>query len=198
MQLKGVNLTPRRDTFDAIEIASRDEIAALQLKRLKATLNHAYNNVAHYKKSFEKAGVHPDDLKSLDDLVQKFPFTTKDHLRNHYPFGMFAIPREQVLRVHASSGTTGKGEATVVSYAIHRERDIDTWADVMARSMRAAGCQSGMLVQNSYGYGLFTGGMGFHYGAERLGLSVVPVSGGMTERQVRAEYLGFPNRHYFL
>jgi len=178
-QLKGVNLTPRRESFEAIEIASRDEIAALQLQRLKTTLSHAYNNVAHYKKSFEKAGVHPDDLKSLDDL-QKFPFTTKDHLRNHYPFGMFAIPREQVLRVHASSGTTGK--ATVVGYS---RRDIETWADVMARSMRAAGCQSGMLVQNSYGYGLFTGGIGFHYGAERLGLTVVPVSGGMTERQVR-------------
>jgi phenylacetate-CoA ligase len=179
LQLKGVNLTPRRESFDAIEIASRDEIAALQLKRLKTTLNHAYNNVEHYKKSFEKAGVHPDDLKSLDDL-QKFPFTTKDHLRNHYPFGMFAIPREQVLRVHASSGTTGK--ATVVGYS---RCDLDTWADVMARSMRAAGCQAGMLVQNSYGYGLFTGGIGFHYGAERLGLTVVPVSGGMTERQVR-------------
>ncbi len=179
LQLKGVNLTPRRESFEAIETASRDEIAALQLKRLKATLGHAYTNVAHYKKSFEKAGVHPDDLKSLDDL-QKFPFTTKDHLRNHYPFGMFAIPREQVSRVHASSGTTGK--ATVVGYS---RRDLDTWADVMARSMRAAGCQSGMLVQNSYGYGLFTGGIGFHYGAERLGLTVVPVSGGMTERQVR-------------
>jgi phenylacetate-CoA ligase len=179
LQLKGVNLTPRRENLDAIEIASRDEIAALQLQRLKATLNHAYNNVAHYKKSFDKAGVHPDDLKSLDAL-HKFPFTTKDHLRNHYPFGMFAIPREQVLRVHASSGTTGK--ATVVGYS---RRDLDTWADVMARSMRAAGCQSGMLVQNSYGYGLFTGGIGFHYGAERLGLTVVPVSGGMTERQVR-------------
>ena len=132
LQLKGVNLTPRRENFDAIEIASRDEIAALQLQRLKATLNHAYNNVAHYKKSFEKAGVHPDDLKSG-----------------------------------------------------YSRRDLDTWADVMARSMRAAGCQSGMLVQNSYGYGLFTGGIGFHYGAERLGLTVVPVSGGMTERQVR-------------
>ena len=163
LQLKGVNLTPRRESFDAIEIASRDEIAALQLQRLKATLGHTYKNVEHYRKSFEKAGVHPDDLKSIDDL-QKFPFTTKEHLRNHYPFGMFAIPREQVLRVHASSGTTGK--ATVVGYS---RRDIDTWADVMARSMRAAGCRSGMLVQNSYGYGLFTGGIGFHYGAERLG-----------------------------
>ena len=127
LQLKGVNLTPRRDSFDAIETASRDEIGALQLKRLKWTLNHAYNNVAHYKKAFDKAGVHPDDLKSLDDL-RIFPFTTKDDLRNHYPFGMFAIPREQVLRVHASSGTTGK--PTVVGYS---RRDLDIWADLMAR-----------------------------------------------------------------
>jgi len=179
LQLKGVNLAPRRDNFDPIETASRDEIGALQLKRLKWTLNHAYSSVAHYKKAFDKAGVHPDDLKSLSDL-QNFPFTTKDDLRSHYPFGMFAIPRDQVLRVHASSGTTGK--PTVVGYS---RRDLDTWADLMARSMRAAGCKPGMLVQNSYGYGLFTGGIGFHYGAERLGMTVVPVSGGMTERQVR-------------
>src|SRR5260221_2149255 len=179
LQLKGVNLTPRREKFDAIEVASRDEIGALQLKRLKSTLNHAYGNVGHYKKTFDKAGMHPDDWKSLDDL-RKFPFTIKDDLRSHYPFGMFAIPREQVLRVHASSGTTGK--PTVVGYS---RRDLETWADLMARSMRAAGCQPGMLVQNSYGYGLFTGGIGFHYGAERLGMTVVPVSGGMTERQVR-------------
>jgi phenylacetate-CoA ligase len=178
LQLKGVNLTPRRETFDPIETASRDEIGALQLERLKSTLNHAFNKVAHYKEAFDKAGVHPDDLKSLKDL-QKFPFTTKDDLRGHYPFGMFAMPREQVLRVHASSGTTGK--PTVVGYS---RRDLDTWAEVMARCMRAAGCQAGMLVQNSYGYGLFTGGIGFHYGAERLGMTVVPVSGGMTERQV--------------
>jgi phenylacetate-CoA ligase len=179
LQIKGVNLMPRRDTFDPIETASRDEIGALQLQRLRSTLNHAYRNVAHYKNAFEKAGVHPDDLKSLKDL-QKFPFTSKDDLRAHYPFGMFAIPRDQVIRVHASSGTTGK--PTVVGYS---RRDLDIWADVMARCMRAAGCQPGMLVQNSYGYGLFTGGIGFHYGAERLGMTVVPVAGGMTERQVR-------------
>jgi phenylacetate-CoA ligase len=179
MHLKGADLAPRRETFDAIEIASRDEISALQLKRLKWTLNHAYSNVKHYKKTFDKADIHPDDLKSLNDL-RKFPFTAKDDLRSHYPFGMFAVPRNQLLRVHASSGTTGK--PTVVGYS---RRDLVTWADLMARSMRAAGCQPAMLVQNSYGYGLFTGGIGFHYGAERLGMTVVPVSGGMTERQVQ-------------
>jgi len=179
LQLKGINLTPAREAFDPIETASRDEIAALQLERLKWTLSHAYSNVAHYKKAFDNAGVHPADLKALDDLP-KFPFTAKDDLRAHYPFGMFAIPRDQVLRVHASSGTTGK--PTVVGYS---RRDLDTWAGLMARSMRASGCKPGMLVQNSYGYGLFTGGIGFHYGAERLGMTVVPVSGGMTERQVR-------------
>jgi len=178
LQLKGINLMPPRESFDPIETASRDEIAALQLERLKWTLSHAYSNVAHYKKAFDKAGVHPGDLKALDDL-SKFPFTAKDDLRAHYPFGMFAVPREQVLRIHASSGTTGK--PTVVGYS---RRDLDTWAGLMARSMRAAGCKPGMLVQNSYGYGLFTGGIGFHYGAERLGMTVVPVSGGMTERQV--------------
>lgn len=177
--LKGANLTPLREGLDPIEIASRDEIAALQLTRLKWTLQNAYSNVAHYKKTFDKAGLHPDDLKSLDDL-SKFPFTVKDDLRAHYPFGMFAISREQVLRIHASSGTTGK--PTVVGYS---PRDIETWAGLMARCMRAAGCKPGMLAQNSYGYGLFTGGIGFHYGAERLGMTVVPVSGGMTERQVR-------------
>jgi phenylacetate-CoA ligase len=177
--LKNADLTPRRDTFDPIEIASRDEISALQLKRLKWTLAHVYNNVAHYKRTFDRAGVHPDDLKSLDDL-RKFPFTTKAELRDNYPFGLMAMPRDQLLRIHASSGTTGK--PTVVGYSRH---DIDTWADIIARSMRAAGCRPGMLAQNSYGYGLFTGGLGFHHGAERLGLTVVPVSGGMTERQVR-------------
>jgi phenylacetate-CoA ligase len=178
LQLKGVNLMPARESFDPIETASRDEISALQLTRLKWTLGHAYSSVSHYKKAFDKAGIHPDDLKTLDDL-SKFPFTAKDDLRAHYPFGMFAIPRDQVLRVHASSGTTGK--PTVVGYS---RRDLDTWADLMARCMRASGCKPGMLVQNSYGYGLFTGGIGFHYGAERLGMTVVPVSGGMTERQV--------------
>ena len=178
LQLKGINLMPARESFDPIETASRDEIAALQLDGLKRTLNHAYSNVAHYKKAFDKAGIRPGDLKTLDDLP-KFPFTTKDDLRAYYPFGMFAIPRDQVLRVHASSGTTGK--PTVVGYS---RRDLDTWAGLMARCMRASGCKPGMLVQNSYGYGLFTGGIGFHYGAERLGMTVVPVSGGMTERQV--------------
>ena len=179
LHLKGINLMPTRESFDPIETASRDEIASLQLERLKWTLSHAYSNVAHYKKVFDEAGVHPGDLKALDHLP-KFPFTAKDDLRAHYPFGMFAIPREQVLRVHASSGTTGN--PTVVGYS---RRDLDTWAGLMARSMRASGCKPGMLVQNSYGYGLFTGGIGFHYGAERLGMTVVPVSGGMTERQVR-------------
>src|SRR5207342_2042947 len=150
LQLKGINLMPARESFDPIETASRDEIAALQLERLKWTLSHAYNNVAHYKKAFDKAGVHPRDLKTLDDLPK-------------FPFGMFAIPRDHVLRVHASSGTTGK--PTVVGYS---QRDLDTWAGLMARSMRASGCKPGMLVQNSYGYGLFTGGIGFHYGAERF------------------------------
>ena len=179
LQLKGINLTPSRDSLDPIEIASRDEIATLQLKRMKSSLNHAYSKVPHYKKAFDAAGIHPDDLKSLADL-SKFPFTTKDDLRAHYPFGMFAMPREQLLRVHASSGTTGK--PTVVGYS---RRDLETWSELMARCMRAAGCKPGMLVQNSYGYGLFTGGIGFHYGAERLGMTVVPVSGGMTERQVK-------------
>lgn len=178
LQLKGINLMSARESFDPIETASRDEIAALQLKRLKWTLNHAYSNVAHYKKAFDKAGIHPSDFRALD-AQPKFPFTAKDDLRAYYPFGMFAIPRDQVLRVHASSGTTGK--PTVVGYS---RRDLDTWAGLMARCMRASGCKPGMLVQNSYGYGLFTGGIGFHYGAERLGMTVVPVSGGMTERQV--------------
>jgi phenylacetate-CoA ligase len=179
LKLKGADLTPRRDTFEPIEIASRDEITALQLQRLKWTLDRVYRNVAHYKTAFDKAGVHPGDLKTLDDL-RKFPFTSKADLREHYPFGLMAMPREQLLRIHASSGTTGK--PTVVGYS---RGDIDTWATLIARSMRAAGCQPGMLAQNSYGYGLFTGGLGFHHGAEKLGLTVVPVSGGMTERQVK-------------
>lgn len=178
LQLKDADLSPRQKDLEPIELASRDELAALQLERLKRTLNHAYRNVAHYKAKFDRAGVHPDDLKTLNEL-KKFPFTTKDDLRQNYPFGMFAIPRDQVIRVHASSGTTGK--ATVVGYS---RDDLDTWAAVMARSLRAAGCRPGMLAQNSYGYGLFTGGLGFHYGAERLGMAVVPLSGGMTERQV--------------
>jgi len=177
--LKGADLTPRRDKLEPIEVASRDEIAALQLERLKWSLAHAYANVPHYKQSFDAAGVHPDDLKTLADLT-KFPFTVKDDLRREFPFGMFAMKREHVVRIHASSGTTGK--PTVVGYS---KNDLDMWANVMARSMRAAGCRPGMLAHNAYGYGLFTGGIGFHYGAERLGMTVMPVSGGMTERQVK-------------
>ena len=170
--------TDRRD-LDPVEIASRDEISALQLERLKWSLHHAYDNVPHYKKSFDEAGIHPDDLKDLCDLG-KFPFTVKADLRANYPFGMFAVPREQVVRIHASSGTTGK--PTVVGYT---QNDIDSWADLMARSIRAAGGKPGDIVHVSYGYGLFTGGLGAHYGAERLGCTVIPVSGGMTERQVQ-------------
>ena len=172
------DLTPERDTLDPIEIASRDEITALQLKRLQWSLNHAYNNVPHYKKSFDAVGVHPSDLTSLSDLAG-FPFTVKSDLRDNYPFGMFAVPREKLSRIHASSGTTGK--PTVVGYT---KTDIDNWAALVARSMRASGTRTGDMVHVAYGYGLFTGGLGAHYGAEKLGCSVVPVSGGMTERQV--------------
>jgi len=164
---------------DPIETASRDEIEALQLHRLKTTLAHAYANVSHYAYAFDAAGVRPDDLVTLADLA-KFPLTVKTDLRDNYPFGMFAVPQEQVVRIHASSGTTGK--PTVVGYT---QADIDMWADVMARSIRAAGGRPGMKCHISYGYGLFTGGLGAHYGAERLGLSVIPISGGMTERQVQ-------------
>lgn len=164
---------------DPIEHASEDELRALQLTRLKQTLRHAYENVPHYRKSFDQAGVHPDDLKTLSDL-SKFPFTTKNDLRENYPFGMFAVPREKVVRVHASSGTTGK--PTVVGYT---QKDIDTWADVVARSIWAAGGRPGDIVHVAYGYGLFTGGLGAHYGAERLGCTVVPMSGGQTEKQVQ-------------
>jgi len=172
------DLTPDRATLDPVEIASRDEISALQTSRLQWSLEHAYNNVAFYKKSFDNAGVHPSDLKSLDDIA-KFPFTVKSDLRDNYPFGMFAVPQEKIARVHASSGTTGK--PTVVGYT---QKDIDTWATLVARSMRASGTRPGDLVHIAYGYGLFTGGLGAHYGAEKLGCGVVPVSGGMTERQV--------------
>ena len=172
------DLTPERDTLDPIEIASRDEITALQLERLQWSLNHAYNNVHHYKKSFDAVGVHPSDLTSLSDLAG-FPFTVKSDLRDNYPFGMFAVPREKLSRIHASSGTTGK--PTVVGYT---KTDIDNWAALVARSMRASGTRPGDMVHVAYGYGLFTGGLGAHYGAEKLGCSVVPVSGGMTERQV--------------
>jgi phenylacetate-CoA ligase len=174
-----LDLTPRREDLDTIEIASRDEIAALQLRRLQTTLRHVYDNVPHYWKAFDAAGVHPDDLKSLDDLA-KFPFTTKEDLRANYPFGLFAVPPEEIVRIHASSGTTGK--PTVVGYT---KDDIEVWAEVVARSIRASGGRAGMKLHNAYGYGLFTGGLGLHYGAERLGLAVVPISGGMTERQVQ-------------
>ena len=174
-----LDLTPKPSDLDPIERASRDEIEALQLKRLKWTLRHVYDNVPHYWKKFDEAGVHPDDLKTLSDL-SKFPFTTKADLRANYPFGMFAVPREQVARVHASSGTTGK--PTVVGYT---KADIDNWADLMARSIRASGGKPGMRVHVAYGYGLFTGGLGAHYGVERMGCTVIPVSGGMTERQVQ-------------
>jgi phenylacetate-CoA ligase len=170
---------PQPGDLDAIETASRDEVVALQLKRLKATLQHAYANVPHYKRSFDAKGVHPDDLKQLSDLA-KFPFTVKKDLRDNYPFGMFAVPREQVVRLHASSGTTGK--PTVVGYT---QNDIDTWANLVARSIRAAGGRMGDILQVSYGYGLFTGGLGAHYGAERLGCTVIPMSGGQTEKQIQ-------------
>jgi phenylacetate-CoA ligase len=165
--------------LEPIERASRDELQALQLERLRWSLRHAYDNVAHYRASFDAAGVHPDDLQSLSDLA-RFPFTDKQTLRENYPFGMFAVPRERIVRVHASSGTTGK--ATVVGYT---QRDIDTWADLVARSIRAAGGRAGDMVHVAYGYGLFTGGLGAHYGAERMGCTVVPMSGGQTEKQVQ-------------
>lgn len=172
------NLAPRKEDLDPIEIASRDELAALQLERMKWSLTHAYENSPFYRKRFDDAGVHPSDLKTLSDL-SKFPFTYKTDLRDTYPFGMFAVPREQLVRIHASSGTTGK--PTVVGYT---RNDIDIWATVMARCIRAAGGRPGDVMHNAYGYGLFTGGLGAHYGAEKLGCTVVPISGGMTERQV--------------
>jgi phenylacetate-CoA ligase len=170
---------PSRAELEPIETASRDELAALQLKRLKQTLAHAYDQVPHYRRKFDAARIAPGDLKSLADLA-KFPFTTKQDLRDNYPFGMFAVPREKVVRIHASSGTTGK--ATVVGYTA---KDIDMWATVMARSIRAAGGRAGDIIHVAYGYGLFTGGLGAHYGAEKLGATVIPMSGGMTERQVQ-------------
>jgi phenylacetate-CoA ligase len=172
------DLSPRAGDLEPIETASRDELTALQLDRLRWTLRHAYDNVAHYRSAFDATGVHPDDCRELADLA-KFPFTTKADLRDNYPFGMFAVPREQVSRIHASSGTTGR--PTVVGYTA---RDVQTWAAVMARSIRASGGRAGDKVHVAYGYGLFTGGLGAHYGAEALGCTVIPVSGGMTERQV--------------
>ncbi|TMM52431.1 phenylacetate--CoA ligase PaaK [Sulfitobacter sabulilitoris] len=173
------DLTPAKSTLDAVETASRDEISALQLDRLKWSLRHAYDNVPFYKTSFDAAGIHPDDLRSLSDLA-KFPFTVKTDLRDNYPFGMFAVPRNQVARIHASSGTTG--QPTVVGYT---KRDLDHWGSVVARSLRASGLKTGDMLHNAYGYGLFTGGLGIHLGADALGLSTVPISGGMTPRQVR-------------
>jgi phenylacetate-CoA ligase len=167
------------EALEPIETASRDELESLQLRRLQWSLRHAYESVPHYRRSFDAAGVHPRDLKALADLT-RFPFTTKQDLRENYPFGMFAVPRERIVRIHASSGTTGK--PTVVGYTA---QDIDTWAGLVARSIRAAGGRAGDIVHNAYGYGLFTGGLGTHYGAERLGCTVIPMSGGQTERQVQ-------------
>ncbi len=165
--------------LEPIETASRDEIAALQLERLKWTLRHAHDNVPHYRKTFAEKGVHPDDLQTLADLA-KFPFSTKADLRQNYPYGLFAVPREQVARIHASSGTTG--QPIVVGYT---QNDVNTWAQVVARSIYAAGGRPGDSCHVSYGYGLFTGGLGAHYGAERLGCTVIPMSGGQTEKQVQ-------------
>ncbi|HET7648560.1 MAG TPA: phenylacetate--CoA ligase, partial [Gaiellaceae bacterium] len=172
-------MTGEPRSYDPIELASRDELAALQLERVQWSLRHAYDDVPHYRRKLDEAGVHPDDLRSLDDL-RRFPFTTKDDLRETYPDGMFGVPAEQVVRIHASSGTTGR--PTVVAYT---SRDVDTWSELVARSLWAAGGRAGDRVHVAYGYGLFTGGLGAHYGAERLGCTVIPVSGGMTERQVR-------------
>ncbi|KAF1072730.1 MAG: Phenylacetate-coenzyme A ligase [Variovorax sp.] len=170
---------PAPGDLEPIETASRDEITALQVQRLRDTLQRAYDNVPHYRQAFDAKGVQPGDLKTLADLA-KFPFTVKSDLRDNYPFGMFAVPRQQVARIHASSGTTGK--PTVVGYT---KKDIDTWADLVARSIRAAGGRAGDLIHIAYGYGLFTGGLGAHYGAERAGCTVVPMSGGQTEKQVQ-------------
>ena len=175
---------PQPGDLEPIETASRDEISALQLKRLQWSLRHAYDNVPFHRKAFDERGVHPDDLKTLADLA-KFPFMTKAALRDNYPFGLFAVPREQVLRLHASSGTTGK--SIVVGYTAD---DLDNWANLVARSIRAAGGRKGDMLHNAYGYGMFTGGLGAHAGAERLGCTVVPMSGGQTEKQV-AQILDF-------
>jgi len=171
--------TPAPGDLEPIEKASIDEIRALQLQRMQWSVKHAYDNVPHYKKSFDAAGVHPSDLKQLSDLA-KFPFTYKKDFRDNYPFGLFAVPREKIVRLHASSGTTGK--PTVVGYT---QNDIDNWANLVARSIRAAGGRAGDIIQVAYGYGLFTGGLGAHYGAERLGCTVIPMSGGQTEKQIQ-------------
>ena len=172
------DLQPKPGELSAIETASQDELTALQLKRLKKTLNHAYNNSPFYQSHFKKHEVHPDDLKTLSDL-HKFPYTTKQDLRDNYPFNLFAVEKKELRRIHASSGTTGK--PTVVGYT---QNDLDVWAEVIGRSITAAGGRAGDMIHNAYGYGLFTGGLGIHDGAERMGCIVVPVSGGMTERQV--------------
>ncbi|HMT32175.1 MAG TPA: phenylacetate--CoA ligase [Dermatophilaceae bacterium] len=174
-----LDLTPKPEELEPIERASRKEIAELQLERMKWTLGHVYQNVPLYQEKFDKAGVHPTDLKTLADLA-RFPFTVKNDLRDTYPFGMFAVPMNQVRRIHGSSGTTGK--PIVVGYT---RNDLDMWTDMVARSLRAAGVKPGMIVHNAYGYGLFTGGLGLHQGAERLGCAVVPMSGGQTEKQVQ-------------
>src|SRR6476661_9248723 len=173
------NIEARPDLYDEAEHWSVDELRARQLERLQWSVRHAFDHVAHYRKAFEDRGVLPDDIRSLDD-TRLLPFTSKADLRANYPFGMFAVPRDQVSRIHASSGTTGK--PTVVGYT---KDDLDTWSELMARSIRAAGGRPGDVVHVAYGYGLFTGGLGAHYGAERLGCAVVPVSGGMTERQAQ-------------
>ncbi|WP_168398416.1 phenylacetate--CoA ligase PaaK [Acinetobacter indicus] len=167
------------NAMEKIETVSIDELRSIQLQRMKKTLQHAYQNSPVYQKKFDEAGVHPDDFNTLEDLA-KFPFTTKQDLRDNYPFGMFAVPQEQIVRVHASSGTTG--QPTVVGYT---QQDIQTWSDVVARSLRAAGLSAKDTIQVSYGYGLFTGGLGAHYGVERLGATVIPMSGGQTERQAQ-------------
>ncbi|SET78899.1 phenylacetate--CoA ligase PaaK [Paracoccus homiensis] len=172
------DLTPSTDILDPIEVASRDEITALQQQRMAWSLRHAYENSPFYRQRFDQAGAHPDDFRTLADLA-KFPFTMKQDLRDTYPFGMFAVPRDRLIRIHASSGTTGK--PTVVGYT---RNDIDNWAAMVARSIRASGGRRGDIAHIAYGYGLFTGGLGAHYGAEKLGCTVVPISGGMTERQV--------------
>jgi phenylacetate-CoA ligase len=174
-----LDLSPKKSELDPIEIASRDEIMGLQLARLRQSLKRAYDSVPHTRAKFDAVGAHPDDCLTLEDLA-RFPFTAKTDLRDTYPFGMVAVPHDKIARIHASSGTTGK--PTVVAYT---KGDIDVWSDLMARSIRAAGGRPGMKVHVAYGYGLFTGGLGAHYGAERLGCAVIPVSGGMTERQVQ-------------
>jgi phenylacetate-CoA ligase len=174
-----LDLAPKPEELEPIELASRDELSTVQLERLRWSLRHAYENVPFYRDRFDELGLRPDGCRSLDDL-SRFPLTTKEDLRQNYPFGMLAVPRERLARIHASSGTTGR--PTVVGYT---GRDVDTWAEVVARSIRASGARPGDLIHVAYGYGLFTGGLGAHYGAERLGCTVVPASGGMTERQAR-------------